>query len=86
MKQWPEFCVKNVWHLVRSDARLCRYLPSEKMNKDKYPDRAFFWGITFTVVPIWANQYTKLVMKKRYAQAPHDFDKTKQIVISENWI
>ena len=31
-KNYEEYAVKNVWHLVKSDANFCSYMPSEEMN------------------------------------------------------
>ena len=50
-KQYEEFCVKNVWPLCKKSKILNDYLPVEEMEKGRYPNRDFFWGIAFTVVP-----------------------------------
>ena len=71
---------------MKSDARLCRYLPTCEMNVGRYPNREYFWGVAFTIIPIWANQSTKLVMSKRYAQVSPDLNAAKIINVSENWI
>ena len=27
-----EFAVKNIWHLIKDDAEVCKYLPSDEIN------------------------------------------------------
>ena len=39
---WPEFAIKNVWHLVRVDPEVLEYLPDDEIDNKQYPDRIFF--------------------------------------------
>ena len=57
--------VKNVWKYVRHLEDFRIYLPAEEMDDGQYPDRAFFWGIAFTVLPTWANNYYDMVIEKK---------------------
>ena len=56
------------------------------MNEGKFPNREFFWGVAFTIIPIWANQYTKLVMKKHYNVNKPNLTNEKLIAVSDNWL
>ena len=31
-ESWPEFAIKNVWHLVRVDPEVLEYLPDEDID------------------------------------------------------
>ena len=35
------------------------------MNEGSFPDRDFFWGVCFTVQPVWANAYYEQVIDKK---------------------
>ena len=56
--QWPEHAVKNVWPMVKHSQWLAKYLPTDDMNNGKYPDREYFWGLCFTLLPKWSENYT----------------------------
>ena len=56
------------------------------MNNNKFPDRTYFWGIIFTVEPIWASEYHAKVMKTRMMIEPANLNKAVTIVVSENWM
>lgn len=60
-----EFAPKNVWPLVKDDPLVRDYMPFEEMEKDRMPDKDFFWGLLFTLRPIWANSYYDAVLKQR---------------------
>ena len=64
-KSNDEFAVNNLWELVKSDANLRSYLPADEMDFGRYPDRDFFWGIAFTVIPAWAKKYYEQVRVNR---------------------
>ena len=38
------------------------YLPKD-IDTGKYPDKEFFWGLAFTIIPDWANKYNSEVIK-----------------------
>ena len=54
---WNDWSVKNVWPLVKSNSLVCQYLPSEEIHEGRFPDKIFFCGVVFTVIPEWANYY-----------------------------
>ena len=54
MNDWS---VKNVWPLVKSNSLVSHYLPSEEIHEGRFPDKIFFCGVVFTVIPEWANYY-----------------------------
>ena len=56
---WPEFSVKNVWPLVKSSRELTQYLPSDEMNEGRYPNKDWFWGIAYTIIPVWTKAYKR---------------------------
>ena len=62
---WNDWSVKNVWPLVCSNVEMCQYLPSEEMAEGRFPDKLFFWGVLFTVLPVWSNDYYDQVVRKR---------------------
>ena len=50
---WPEFAIKNVWPLVKSDQLIVNHLPCHDIEKKQYPDRKFFWGVLNSLRPDW---------------------------------
>ena len=56
-KSWEEYAVKNVWPLVKHCTLIRPYLPVALLDKDKFCDRHFFWGILFTCIPKWSEAY-----------------------------
>ena len=60
---WPEFSVKNVWPQIKEVGKIRSYLPSEEMEKGKLPDKEFFWGVVWTILPEWSKQYVEAVNK-----------------------
>ena len=38
------------------------------MNEGRYPDKTFFWGVVFTVLPQWSTDYYEKVVAKRLQQ------------------
>ena len=61
---WNDWAVKNVWPLVKDNKQVCEYLPSDEMNEGRYPDKTFFWGVLFTVLPLWSTDYYERVVAK----------------------
>jgi len=57
-------------------------LPAEEMDEGEYPDRSFFWGICFTVVPTWANSYYERVIEKKRAEVVENPNFRKVISIT----
>ena len=57
---WSEYAVKNAWPQVKDFAELKEYLP-DSIEKDKYPDRKFFWGVLNHLIPRWVAEYKKHV-------------------------
>ena len=51
--------------MVKSSKELMRFLPDDEMDEGKFPDRNFFWGLAFTVIPEWAKRYHKQVEDNR---------------------
>ena len=64
-QHWPDWAVKNVWPLVKHKEKLRQYLPVEEMDEGIYPDRIWFWGLCFTLLPFWANSYYEAVIYKK---------------------
>jgi hypothetical protein len=60
---WHELAVKNVWHHLKNDQQVRRYLPAEDMDLGKYPDKKFFWGVISTLKQDWAQNFKDNVMK-----------------------
>ena len=83
MNDWS---VKNVWPLIKNNLLVCQYLPSEEMNEGRFPDKIFFWGVVFTVIPEWADDYYEKVVAKRLEQKKaQELFKPKQITIASKW-
>ena len=51
-EHWSEYAVKNVWPQVKDFSELNDYLP-DSIEKEKYPDRKFFWGVLNSLLPAW---------------------------------
>ena len=64
-RNWNDFAVKHVWPMVKHNKVIIEYLPHDEMNEGRYPDKYFFWGVAFTVLPTWSQSYYKAVLKKR---------------------
>ena len=77
--------MKNIWPQVKHSQELHKYLPVDDMNRGKYPDREFFWGILFTVIPDWANKYHQMVIKQRHGSGK-DPAEPKTIEVSAKWM
>ena len=82
---WDDWAVKNVWHLVKNNEAIKEYLPCTEMANGRFPDKEFFWGIAFTILPVWSGMYYDAVLKKRMAQKKHKLSKVKMINISDHW-
>ena len=61
-KKYMEWAVKHIWPLIKDDEDLLRYLPDKDMERKKYPDKGFTWGLLFTLRPTWANKYYNKVL------------------------
>ena len=86
-KHYDEFAVKNAYPLVRSCRALKHRFPHKEMDKSKFPDRGWFWGICFTAIPKWAEMYYEKVMKYRLElYAVKHRDKKKIIDVSPRWM
>ena len=83
---YEEFAVKNSYHLLKNCQSIKPYIPHEEMDRGKFPDRIFWWGIVFTLEPIWANNYYKKVMDVRMAIAPVNINEAKVVKVSEKWM
>ena len=80
----PEYAISNVWHLVRDDVELCKYLPDYDMNKDRWPDRRFFWGVLSTLRRDWVDEYVKRAQAMRNERLVHS-KKGKVLPITRGW-
>jgi hypothetical protein len=40
-------------------------MPDKSMDRDKFPDREWFWGVLSTVLPDWAETYRQAVVDQR---------------------
>ena len=83
-ESWPEFAIKNVWHLVNDEPELLKYLPDDDIEKKQYPDRNFFWGVLSTVREEWTKNYIDEVVANRNRQVPDPLCK-KIIAITDKW-
>ena len=57
-------------------------MPAEEMNAKRYPDRQFFWGTAFIIIPNWANEYVRrveLTRRKKHC----DLNESKVITVSK---
>ena len=82
---WDDWAVKNVWPQIKFNKLIREYLPYQEMLQGRFPDKEFFWGVLFTVVPTWANAYYKAVIKKRLATKKNTLKEIKTINISAKW-
>ena len=64
-ESWPEFAIKNVWHLVNDDTEVLKHLPDEDINHKQYPDLKFFWGVLSTVREEWTKDFINQVVSNR---------------------
>ena len=64
-KHWPEFAISNVWPQVSHHERLRKYMPTDEMDQQRWPDREFFWNVLFTILPEWAEAYVTAVNHQR---------------------
>ena len=80
---WHELAVKNVWHHLKQDQQVRKYLPADEMDLGKYPDKKFFWGVISTLKQDWAQKFKDDVMKKR-EKLGFNINK-KIIVVTDKW-
>ena len=57
--------MKNVWHQVRDDPEIVKYMPSDEMDLGRWPDRKFFWGILSTIRHDYVEEYVTRCSKQR---------------------
>ena len=55
------------------------------MDKGTYPDREFFWGVAFTVLPFWAGGYHGLVIEKKRKEIKENPSNKNVLIISDEW-
>ena len=60
-----EYAPRNVWHLVRADATLRAHLPDEEIERGRWPDRRFFWGVLSTLRSDWVEKYASEAATQR---------------------
>ena len=84
-QNWPDWAVSNVWKLVKHNQKIREYLPAEDMDKGTYPDREFFWGVAFTVLPFWASGYHGLVIEKKRKEIKENPSNKNVLIISDEW-
>ena len=84
---YAEYAVKNVWHLVRNAEEIQEYMPLDEMRLGRFPDKQWFWGVCFTLIPAWARSYDKKVKDIRASQNKVNIrDETKLIRVSDKWL
>ena len=79
-----EYAIKNVWDYVKDHQKLCSYLPTDEIAFGRYPDRRFFWGVAFTVIPRWSTAYLKQVEHERNMER-NKIPAARTIRISDKW-
>ena len=55
------------------------------MDKGFYPDKEFFWGICFTIIPKWANEYYDQVINERRNHKQKPPVEKKIVMVSAQW-
>ena len=58
------------------------YLPAEEMDEGFHPDREFFWGVCFTQLPQWSNEYYDRVIDKKRREVVENPANRKIIAIT----
>ena len=56
-KKYPEFAVKNVFNLFKNDEEFMKYMPGLEMNLGRFPDRAWFWTMAYTLREEWTSSF-----------------------------
>ena len=75
-----------MWPLVKHNKKIREYLPAEEMDEgEKYPDRKFFWGVAFTVLPDWSEKYYKAVIDKKRREIKENPNNKKTVAVSERF-
>ena len=82
---WDDWAVKNVWPQIKFNKLIREYLPYNEMLQGRFPDKEFFWGVLFTILPTWSNTYYKAVLKKRLATEKNTLKEIKKIKVSAKW-
>ena len=62
------------------------YMPDKSMDREKFPDREWFWGVLSTVLPDWAEAYRKAVVDQRRDKKPQLPIENRVIKISDKWL
>ena len=55
------------------------------MEENRFPDKRFFWGIAFTVLPTWSTRYHKKVLDNRAKEEKVNPNDSREIKISDKW-
>ena len=58
-------------------------MPVEEIEEGLYPDRLWFWGVCFTVLPFWANAYYEAVLWKKRSEIKKNPNNRKIVEIPE---
>ena len=56
------------------------------MAEGRYPDKEFFWAIAFTIVPEWAQSYSKQVIDARVGKGNNNFANKKVLMVTPVWM
>ena len=71
---YPELSVKHIFDRMSDDTEFMRYFDTERVDKGKYPERNFFWGILLTTKRELAETMINEVLNNRLQNG----DKTLQ--------
>ena len=74
-----------MWPLVRTNAELRKFLPSEEYDLGRFSDRYFFWGVLCTVQGDYAEAYIDDAMKQQTQLQLSKRTNIKVIGISDRW-
>lgn len=66
--RYNEFSVKAIWPKINKDEGVLKYLPTDDMCENRFPNREYVWGILHTIRSEWATTYTKKALEERYRQ------------------
>ena len=51
------------------------------MNEGRFPNKEWFWGIAYTIIPDWCDTYKSEVLENRKKKISHSFQNKKVIQI-----
>ena len=86
LKKHPEFAIKHVWPTVKLSKECVDYLPDYELDRDKWPDRDFFWAICFTVLPEWSKTYVETVNKNHQRLGLKVNNLLDIVQVSDEWL